>query len=574
MDRARWHNDRVQRASIRIALRPLIALTRFVAALAPLAVLAGCPKPANAPQVGTHPKLVVLVVVDQMPTWAFDQQQSLFIGGFARLLREGAYVKAGEIPWANTFTAPGHAAIATGAPSRVNGIVGNQWYRRIEERERPAEWDPGSPVLIVGGPQGNDRATEDLGASARALRVDGIADVLRRATHGRAHSVAIGLKARAACFVAGKQPDLAIWYEPAAGGMTTSKAYVAEPPAWLVQLASRHPVSRYFGATWEPRAAEMLARVTGIIDAAPGEGGEHGLGPTFPHVLTASAEPEKAIVQTPFGDELVMSTVAAAIDGMELGKDDIPDLLAISFGAHDYASHSWGADSWEAVDLTLRLDAALGQLFESLDARVGKNNWAIVLTSDHGSTPIIERARIGSARRVPTKELEGAAEKGLESVIGPGPYVAKLSSDNIYMTQNFRQAPDDLRDEALTATARAVTSLPNVALAGRTDRFAGGCNAFKDLEYAVCLATVPNDAGEIYVYPSAGSLFTDYKLGTHHDALSDDNRRVPILVMAPGVAPQSGTGSLLQIAPTVAALLGIPPPPSATEQPLFGITAH
>ena len=541
------------------------------------AVLAGCPKPASLPQVypqGARPKLVVLVVVDQLPTWAFDQQQSLFIGGFARLLREGAYVRAGEIPWANTFTAPGHAAISTGAPSRVNGIVGNQWYRRIEERERPAEWDPGSPVLIVGGPQGNDRGTEDLGASSRALHVEGVADVLRRASHGKAHSVAIGLKARAACFVAGKQPDLAIWYEPAAGGMTTSKAYAAAPPGWLVELAANHPVSRYFGATWEPRAPEMLARVTGLPDDAPGEGGEHGLGATFLHVLLASKEPEKAILETPFGDELVMSTVAAAIGGMELGKDDVPDFLAISFGAHDYASHAWGVDSWEAVDLTLRLDAALGQLFESLDARVGKNHWAIVLTSDHGATPVVERARIRLSRRIPIKEVEVAAEQGLESVIGPGPYVARLSSSNVYMTQNFRQAPDDLRLEALTKAAAALGVLPNVATAGRTDKFSAGCDAFKDLEHAVCLAIVPNDSGELYVYPAAGSLFTDYTMGSHHDAPFDDNRQVPILVMAPGLRPQSGTGSLLQVAPTLSALLGIPSPPSATEPPLFGISGR
>jgi hypothetical protein len=152
--------------------------------------------------------------------------------------------------------------------------------------------------------------------------------------------------------------------------------------------------------------------------------------------------------------------------------------------------------------------------------------------------------------------------------------VAKLTSSNIYMTQNFRQAPDDLRSEALTKAASVVSALPNVGVAGRTDRFTGDCAELEDLDHAICLSTVPNDAGELYVYPAAGSLFTDYKRGTHHDAPSDDNRLVPILVMAPGLQPQSGTGSLLQVAPTLAALLGISPPRFATEQPLFGITGR
>ena len=73
---------------------------------------------------------------------------------------------------------------------------------------------------------------------------------------------------------------------------------------------------------------------------------------------------------------------------------------------------------------------------------------------------------------------------------------------------------------------------------------------------------------------AAGSLITTYETGSHHDAPFDDNRRVPILVLAPGLAPQAGTGSLLQVAPTVAALLRVPPPPAATEPPLFGLGAR
>jgi hypothetical protein len=87
----------------------------------------------------------------------------------------------------------------------------------------------------------------------------------------------------------------------------------------------------------------------------------------------------------------------------------------------------------------------------------------------------------------------------------------------------------------------------------------------------VCWGLVPDEAGELYVVPAAGSLISDHKTGTHHDAPSDDNRQVPILVMAPGLAPQVGAGTLLQVAPTIAALLHVPPP-NTGEKPLFGLT--
>ncbi len=548
------------------------AVHRVLVVLVALLVAACSRGTTAAPGAHTRPRLVVLVVIDQWPSWVFEQQQHLFTRGLRRLLRDGAVVMNAELPYANTLTAPGHATLATGAPPRESGIVGNYWYREGDATARPAEYDPEAPVLAVGPALGDGTLADDDGASGRALRREGVADVLRRATSGTAHSLAIALKARSACLVAGRHPDLAVWYEPAAGGMTTSKAYAAEPPPWLVQLAKDSPASRYFSSTWDPRDPALLARATKLADAAPGEQSEYGLGAAFPHALAAAVAPEKAIAQTPFADELVAQTVAVALDAMQLGKDDVPDLLAISFGAHDYAGHDWGPASWEVLDLTLRLDATLGELFELLDARIGEDQWAVIVTSDHGATPLPERARLRSVRRIPPAEIEAAAEQALERVLSePGPWVDDLVSDNVYLSAKFRALPPHRRGPALDAAVRAIAGLRGVAFAGRTDRFSPGCTTETGSDRTICLGTVPGEAGELYVYPLAGSVITAYRTGTSHDAPFDDNRRVPILIEAPGVAHQVGDGTLLQVAPTLAALLGVPPPEGAREPALFGI---
>lgn len=541
--------------------------------LAVLLALAACgrnaPSPANTTD---RPRLVVVVVIDQYPSWAFAQQKHLFTGGIGRMLREGAFVPNGELPYANTFTAPGHAAISTGAPPHVHGIVGNYWHRRTEGRDRPAEYDPLAMPHVVGVPLGDAKLTADDGASGRALRVEGVADVLERATAGAAKSVAVALKSRSACLVAGTQPDVAIWYEPAAGGMTTSTAYAREAPPWLVELAARAPASRYFGATWEPLDASLLARETKLADDAPGESSHHGLGAAFPHTLSAAAHPERALQQTPFADELVAHTVTNAIDALQLGRDDVPDLLAISFSAHDYAGHDWGPDSWEVLDVTLRLDRALGELFALLDTRLGPQGWAAIVTSDHGATPIVERGRVPGARRIAPNEIEDAARAALEAALPERkPWVAHQMSGSVYITPSLAELPADVRGRALDAVVTAVKAVPGVALVGRTDLFSAGCTAERDLMRAVCNASVPGDAGDLYVYPAPGSVITSHASGTGHDSPGDDTRHVPILVKAPGVRPQQGKGSLLQVAPTLAALLGIPAPPAAREPPLFGI---
>ena len=503
--------------------------------LALVAVIAACARPAPpATPAAPRPRLVVLIVIDQLPVWEVERDRHLYRGGLARLLRDGAYATA-EIPYASTFTAPGHATIGTGVLPRAHGIVGNEWYRRDEQRLRPAEWDPRSPPLVVGPAQGGE--VVDGGASGAALEVDGIADHL----HGHGKSVAIAIKARASALMLGRHPDLAIWYEPGAGGMTTSAAYATDAPPWLVALAKQKPVARFFTATWEPLDAALLARETAIADDAPGEASQHALGRAFPHRLAQATSPARALLQTPYADDVVMEAAYAALDGMDLGADSM-DLLALSFGAHDFAGHAWGPDSWEELDLTLRLDALLGKLLAHLDARFGKDGYAVVLTSDHGATPLPERSPVKGARRILPFAIEGVVGDAIGSA-----KVDKLVAQNLYLEPGAD----------LDAAARAAGAVPNIARAVRTDRAcAPGGDA---LAVLICNAIVPGRAGDIYIVPERGSIVTEYPTGTHHDAPFEDNRFVPLIVMAPGIAPsRGGTTSLLQVAPTVERLLGLP----------------
>lgn len=538
-----------------------------------LALTAAC-KRGGVPSSGSptaKPRLVVLIVIDQWPSWIFQRQKQLFTGGIGRLLRDGAIVEAAELPYANSFTAPGHAVLATGAVPRETGIVGNYWYRRAEGRDRPAEYDPDALPLPIGPALGGVELSPDDGASGNVLAVEGVADVLRAATNGVGKSASIALKSRAACLMAGRRPDIAIWYEPGAGGMTTSAAYAKDAPEWLRALATSSPVSRYFEARWAPRDAALLERETKLPDDAAGESSNHGLGAAFPHKLVGADRVAFAIQETPFADEVVAQTVAVAFHELQLGRDEVPDFLAVSFNAHDYAGHAWGQESWEVLDLTLRLDSLLGKLFTTLDARIGKHQWAVVLTSDHGATPIVERAK-GTARRIPYAEVVDAAEQAFERAVGvPGPYVMKLLSNNLYLTPRATDLAMDVKLRALESALAAIRGVPGIGGALRTDLFEPTCVSDDEIVRAVCRAIVPGESGEIYVWTAQGSVLTDAKHGTGHDAPSDDNRRVPILVMAPGVVPQQGVGTTLQVAPTLAALLGIQPPSAAKQPPLFGI---
>jgi hypothetical protein len=131
-----------------------------------------------------------------------------------------------------------------------------------------------------------------------------------------------------------------------------------------------------------------------------------------------------------------------------------------------------------------------------------------------------------------------------------------------------------VKQRALDAAVTAITDIPGMGGAQRVDVVPATCAGDRDIDRAVCKAIVPGQAGDIYVYPRAGSVLTQAKFGTGHDAPNDDNRRVPVIVVAPGLAPRHDVGTTLQVAPTLAALLGVAPPATATAPALFGITTR
>jgi hypothetical protein len=508
---------------------------------------------------------VVLVVVDQLPAWTFDARKELFAGGFSRLLTEGVYWPHAEYPYAYTYTAAGHAAIATGAPPRSTGIPGNTWYRRGEWAPRPAEYDPGSRILFQPGTVPEGTFPPEDGASGKALRVPGVADALRRGSPG-SRSVAISLKARAACFVAGQRPDLVLWFAEPLGAFTTSAAYATSVPTWVTDLAREKPWSRFADVEWAPLDAALLARETGIPDDAPGEGSKHGLGTAFPHSLALTDSPVMALRFTPYGDELTVDVAIAALDGEHLGEDETPDLLAVSLSSHDFAAHNWGQGSWEQLDLLLRLDRQLERLFAALDAKLGPAGYAVVLTSDHGATPIVERSPHRGARRIPPIEIEAAAEAAMVKVLGPGDYIAAIEALGVYFSKAMTEADPAKRDQAAVAAVDAIRMVPGIQDAGLTASLAGACPSGEAMQ-PLCRSYVAGESGDIYLVPIVGSLVTEYTTGTHHDAPSEEDQVVPLIVRAPGlgVTPRVSYErvSTLRIAATVAELLGVPPPAEA-----------
>src|SRR5262245_28747023 len=359
-------------------------------------VLAACTAsaPADAGRDDDRPRLVVLVVIDQWPEWAFEAKRAhLRGGGFDRLLAEGTW-RIGRHPSAVTLTAPGHSLLGTGLPSAATGIVANDWWHR----------DAGRALASV--------EAESGAVSPKWLRAAALDDAVAAAGTG-ARAVSVSLKDRAAVLPLGHH-GTAVWYQARTVDWTSNTH-----PAWLDAWNRARPIALHLHDVWEPLAAARMRELTGRGDYAIGEVGEKGFGATFPHAIDATKAPAQAVLATPLGNDLVLDTALAAIDGEHLGTGRAPDLLVVSLSAHDYIGHGWGQESWEAWDGELRLDASLARFLAELDRKVGA--WAMIVTSDHGASRLPELVGGGRLR---FSQLLARANDAASTVLGAGTWIA------------------------------------------------------------------------------------------------------------------------------------------------------
>jgi predicted AlkP superfamily pyrophosphatase or phosphodiesterase len=510
-----------------------------------------------------RPRLGVLVVFDQLRVVELERYAPFFgDGGFGGL--DGARYDA-WYGYASTETGPGHATLVTGANPRVHGIALNSWYARSDSgfARRYAVDDPRFPV---------HGATDKSGRSAMMLAAPTLGDAMKFESHERARVVSISLKDRSAILTGGRSADLAIWYDAAIGRYTTSTAYVDALPPWLAALGTELPKRACDTIVWEPLPLPPKLAALAPPDDRAGEASHEGLTRTFPHDLKGQPEPLKRKLYriVPHAMEDLVDLSLRAVDEMQLGDDEEPDLLIVSFSTTDYIGHNFGPDSLEELDTLRRADVALRRLLAGLEARVGRRNFNVVLSSDHGSSPP-PLAKVQS--RVPNgvaalSAIEKAAQEGARLAL-PNDKRARLlglSMPELFLDTTSLSPLDERR--LIDAVAAAVRGVPGVAHVydmtreNRDDAFSGFMEE----------TAFPGRHGQLFVRtePRFLPLENADSAGTDHGSPYTYDRRVPFIVSGPGV--RKGRFALpvdpRDAAATLAFLLGVPPPDASQGKPV------
>lgn len=327
-----------------------------------------------------RPKLVVGIVVDQM-RWDYLYRYYNRYGndGFKRFLNNGFSCENTMINYIPSYTAVGHSTIFSGSVPALDGIAGNDWIDQLTGRQFYCTDD--STVQGVGSGSGVDGKM-----SPRNLLTTTITDELRLATNFQSKVVGVSLKDRAAILPAGHLGTAAYWLSDATGNFITSTYYMKQLPDWVNKFNEKKPISQLIENGWKT-LYPLNTYKQSDADAQSYEGlfpGEKNS--VFPHDLKAAYAINKSSFRnTPFGNTLTFDFAKQALQGYQLGQGKATDFLTINLASTDYVGHMFGVNAIETEDTYLRLDKELANFFQTLDATIGKGQWLVFLTADHGA---------------------------------------------------------------------------------------------------------------------------------------------------------------------------------------------
>jgi len=511
---------------------------RAVSAMLLLVLLIARPVPISASAYNGHPKLVVVIVIDQFRGDYLDRYHDQFgDSGFRLLMDHGAYFPNCNYNYANTRTAPGHATLFTGAYSNGHGIIGNEWL------------DPKQKRMVTSVEDGDTRlvGVTDLktGASPHNLMSDTIGDELRLATQGNARVFGISLKDRAAILPAGFAANGAYWIEQKSGSWITSSYYRDDLPKWVQDFNSARP-AKYWDREWKDAEGNVLA-------STAHRKGKDGSEAGFYEVVGSTTLANE--YEFEFARELMVYE--------NVGRGPTTDFLTISLSANDILGHAVGPDSPAMAQMALDLDHELADFFNFLGHQVGLANVWIALSADHGVSTLpdaVKKLHI-PAGNLGAAKIEEQINNALTAKFSPGRPAAyvKLDYPDAWLDQNAFAAAHIRESDAESAVGEAMKQ------AGLRDYFtksqlAAGEAPNTPLGHKYLNSYSPEGSWYVLGVPD---IYTVGGLkGTDHASPYNYDTHVPLAFY--GLPFRAGTYrssvETVDLAPTLASLLGINAP--------------
>ena len=513
-----------------------------------------------------RPKLVVGIVVDQMRwDYLYRYQKRYTDGGFKRLLGEGFSCENTMIPYVPSVTAIGHTCIYTGSVPSIHGIAGNNFVK------------DGKKVYCTDDDSVKPVGTTSVAAlmSPRNLWVSTIGDEMKIASNGRAKVVGVALKDRASILPAGHNPNGAFWFDDQTGCFITSSYYMDHLPKWVEAFNDKRLPEQYLSQKWNTLYPKNTYTESTTDENEYENGIREGVKATLPLNLPELYKKYGygIIRNTPFGNSLTLDMAKAAIDGEQLGADDETDLLAVSCSSTDYIGHQVGTHAIETEDTYLRLDKAIADFLTYLDSKVGKGNYLVFLSADHGA---MNNAAFLQDRRIPAGSWDASATaKKLNHVLAKeypeaGDIVKTVMNYQVFFNRDEIKSKQLDFDNIKQTVVNVLKEDPSVLYA--CDMAKASTESIpEEVKSRIINGYNRERSGDVVIILKP-NFYAHGMKGTDHGAWNSYDTHIPLVFMGWGIKHGATTKQtfMTDIAPTIAAMLHVQAPNGCVGKAIFG----
>jgi hypothetical protein len=278
------------------------------------------------------------------------------------------------------------------------------------------------------------------------------------------------MKARSAISLAGHAADAVVWFDDPSGSWATSKAFASGPVPEVKEFVDRYPYEKDLGRVWTLSAPpeSYVMRDAGHRRTAAGW--------LEWSVSSSDQRPRRhrRAVLRPVAGHAAGRRVPGTHGGIARGQ-----LQAGTAPGHGLPRRELfrarrrrsclRPESREIEDILRQLDVTLGALIAHLDEKVGRSNYALALSADHGVAPNPVAPRGG---RIATEDVRERIEDALTTAWGPiakGSYVDAVNFTDVYLAEGVF---DKLRANAqlMASIVMDDREIPGVARVLRTDQ--------------------------------------------------------------------------------------------------------
>jgi hypothetical protein len=343
-----------------------------------------------------------------------------------------------------------------------------------------------------------------------------------------------------------------------------------EVPTWVADYNKLKLANKFYAKNWE-----TLYPINTYVNSTKDENAYEGKSSTFPHQLTQNIDKNfDAIRSTPYGNTITLDLAKLAILSEDLGQDNITDFLAVSCSATDYVGHGYGPNSIEAEDTYLRLDKDFEEFFNYLDKKVGKGNYTVFLTADHGAAhvPAFMAENKMPAGVVNDRDIANKLNAYLNDKFKVNNVVIKSMNNQIIF--------DHDKTDNGTVSFDVIKSA-SVEFLKRLDGFQNAIDISKISQTTlqeIQKKMITNGynarrSGDIY-YVLNPNWFNGGATGTTHGNWNPYDSHIPLVFMGWGIkqGASNKVHYMTDIAPTLAALLHIQTPNGTVGEPIVEIT--